>query len=180
MSCLITTGIAKGCRDNVGGIKKVLITNTSNVTAFTPIQDIIGTPSDDGLITGITMNSSAKFYEFIPNKNSSNWTETIQSNLQNGTLGFDQALVMMFAKNEASKRNQIKLMGQATMYAIVLDYNEKYWLLGEKNGLELTAGTSGSGTGPADMNGWNITLSGSEHHPAREVEASIIAAITAA
>ncbi len=180
MSCLLTTGIAKGCRDNTGGIRSVYITNIENITATTPspnnpgLYGTPGTPADVGVITGFTMVATKKFYKFVPNKTSSNWTETIQSNLQNGTIGYEQALKLIFAKNEAAKRNQIKLLGQGTLCIIVHDYNDKYWLLGEMNGLELASGTSSSGTALSDLNGWDITLQGMEHYPAREVDPALI------
>ncbi len=177
MSCLLTSGIAKGCRDNSGGLKRVLITNKSNVSALAPVQGAVGSPADEGIITEITMEEGTYFYEFIPTKMSSNWVENIQSNVQNGTIGYEQVLTLIFGKNEAAKRNQIKLMGQAEMVAIVEDYNNKYFYLGEINGMELSGGSSASGTALTDLNGWNITLTGMEHEPAREVDGSIIDAL---
>ena len=178
MACLLTSGIAKGCRDNSGGIKRVLIANKSKVSSIAPAQGAVGTPEDTGVITSITMASASDyFYEFVPNKMSSNWVENIQSNLQNGTIGYEQVLTLMFAKNEAAKRNQIKLLGQAEVVVMVEDYNNKYWMLGEINGMELSGGNSGSGTALTDMNGWNITLTGMEHEPAREVDSTIVDAL---
>ena len=177
MSCLLTSGIAKCCRDNSGGLKRVLITNKINVASISPVQGETSSPADDGVIDTITMDGSAVFYEFIPNKMSSNWVENIQSNVQNGTIGYEQVLTLVFAKNEANKRNQIKLLGQAELVAIVEDYNNKYFYLGEVNGLELSGGSSASGTALTDLNGWNVTLTGMEHEPAREVTASIVDAL---
>lgn len=178
MSCLLTSGIAKGCKDNMAGIKTVYLTNSINVTAISPVPD--GTsPADVGVIDTITMAASPNqyFYEFTPNKMSSNWVENIQSNVQNGTIAYEQVLTIILGKNEATKRNQIKLIGQAEVVAIVEDRNGKYWLLGEENGLELTGGNSASGTALTDLNGWSLTLTGQEHDPAREVSASIMAAL---
>lgn len=174
MSCLLTSGIAKGCRDNSGGLKRILLANKETIASVTPAQ---GDLNDQGIITAITNSSGAtaqSFYEFIPNKMSSNWVENIQANSQNGTIGYEQVVTLMFAKNEASKRNQIKLMGQAELVAIVEDYNNKYFYLGEINGLEVSGGNSSSGTALTDMNGWTITLQGMEHEPAREVNPTII------
>lgn len=181
MSCLLTSGIQKGCRDNSGGIKRVLIANKSNIATITPEQGATGSPSDQGIITGITMGGSPTtyFYEFVPNKMSSNAVENIQSNLQNGTIGYEQVISLVFAKNEASKRNQIKLLGQAEVVVIVEDYNNKYFLYGELNGMELSGGNGDTGRGLTDLNGWNITLSGMEHEPAREVDPTIIDALIA-
>jgi len=179
MSCKLTAGIAKGCKDNMGGLRKVWLTNKENIASFTPA---IGStsPLDEGIITAITMVTASPeyvFYEFNPNKDSSNWVENIQSNVQNGTIAYEQVLTLMFAKNEAAKRNQVKLLGQAELVAVVLDKNGKYWILGEENGIELSGGNSASGTAMTDMNGWTLTLSGSERHPAREVDDDVIATV---
>ena len=170
MACLLSSGIAKGCKDNAGGLKRILLANTTGASGtgvtFTPS---IGATADD-IITSVAMGASAdKFYEFVPNKMSSNWVENVQSNVQNGTVGYEQVLTMIFGKNEATKRNQVKLLGQAEVYAIVEDYNGKYFLLGEENGLELTGGSSSSGTTLTDLNGWNVVLGGNERVPAREI-----------
>lgn len=159
--CLLNSGWAKGCKDNAGGIKKVLIANTADVASFT---------SATGSVSAITMSAtSSLWYEFVPNKMSSNWVENIQSNPQNGTVGYEQVLTMIFAKNEAAKRNQVQLIAQGEVYAIVIDYNNKYFLLGEFNGLELSGGNSSSGTALTDLNGWTLTLTGMEPYPAQEV-----------
>jgi len=175
MSCNLTAGFTKGCKDNMGGIRKVWLTNKDGINEVTPAVGSTS-PLDEGIITAITMAGSpaAVFYEFTPNKDSSNWVENIQSNVQNGTIAYEQVLTLMFAKNEATKRNQIKLLGQAELVAIVLDKNGLYWYLGEENGLELTGGSSASGTAMTDMNGWTLTLSGSERNPAREVDEDVI------
>ena len=179
MSCLLTSGIAKGCRDNSGGIKKVLLANKSSLWNVTPTAE---SNLDLGLISNINLADSVgaptKFFEFVPNKMSSNWVENFQSNVQNGTIGYEQVLTLIFSKNEASKRNQIKLLGQAEIVAIVQDFNNKYFLLGEYNGLEVTGGKSDSGTNLNDLNGWSITIGGMEPNPAREISEGIIAGLT--
>ena len=166
-TCILTSGIARGCKDNAGGIKRFLIQNTVEVESFTPA---IGGTADFGAITAITMiGATSYFYEFIPNKQSSNYVENVQSNMANGTVGFEQVVTMVFAKNEATKRNQVKILAAAEVYVIIEDYNGKYFLLGEENGLELGGGNSGSGTTLTDLNGWNVQLNGFERHPAREI-----------
>ena len=172
-NCLLTGGIAKGCKDNTGGLKRALIANKSEVTSFTS-----GTGASAGFITAITGATAQEWYEFTPNKQSSNWVENVQANVQNGTIGYEQVLTLMFAKNTAAMRNQISLLGQGETYIIIEDYNDTYWLMGQLNGVDLTGGNSGSGTAMSDMNGWTLTLAGAEPDPARQVESSIIAGLT--
>ena len=166
MSCNLTNGISKGCRDNAGGIVEVFIGNFP--TGYTANEWYLET---DGTITSI---SGLSMYQFSPNKNSSNWVENIQSSIENDTIGYEQVVSLMFSKNEAELRNIIILLGQANLSIIVRDKNEKYWLLGAQNGLQLTGGNGQSGTLLNDMNGWSITIGGNEKYPAYEVSSAII------
>jgi len=173
--CLITDGILReGCYKSVGGILEAYITNKENVTAIVPDLDGIGTPSDEGIVTGITLATSTYFQVFQPNKDSSSWNEEIMSEVPNGTIGYNQSVNLIFAKKDATKRNIIRLLGLSDLIAIVKDMQGKYWLLGEWNGLDLTEGSGESGVMLNDLNGWNITLSGPSKSPAREVDPDII------
>jgi len=168
MACNLTAGITKGCRDNAGGIVEAYIGNFENMTF---------TEGSDGLITAITTGSAAAtdgYYTFVPNKNSSTWGETIQGSLENGTIGYEQAATLVFQKNEAALRNQVKLLGQANLSIIVKDKNEKYWLIGKQNGAELLSGGSSAGTNLTDLNGWTLNFSATEPQPGFEVSGSII------
>jgi hypothetical protein len=62
--------------------------------------------------------------------------------------------------------------------AIVTDRNGNYWLLGSRNGLELTTGTSQTGTAMGDRNGYDVTFTGMEEIPMLSVSGSIVAALT--
>lgn len=169
MSCNLTAGISKGCRDNAGGIVEVYLANYPNDLKFTEVS---------GVITSITGLTSA-FYKFVPNKNSSNWAENIQSSIENGTIGYEQVITLVFSKNDSILRNAIKMLGQANLVAIVRDKNEQYWFLGAQNGLEVTGGGSSSGTLMNDLNGWTITISGTEPQPAFEVSSTLISSLLA-
>ena len=170
MACDLTSGIARGCRDSVGGIVEVYLGNYP--TGYTAQEWF--TSDGAGNITGITGLTA---YTFVPNKNSSNWAENINSSVENGTVGYEQVLTLVFAKNQAATRNTIKLLGQANLVAIVRDRQEKYWLLGAQDALVLNGGNSQSGTALNDLNGWTITLTGMEQYPAEEVASSLISSI---
>ena len=173
MACNLTAGISKGCRDNAGGIVEVYLANYP--TGYTAQEWYTETTGEVTSISGLT----GAMYKFEPNKNSSSWVENIQSSVENGTIGYSQELTMVFAKNQASTLNTIKLLGQANMIAIVRNKNEKYFMLGAQDGVELSAGNSASGAALNDLNGWTITLSGMEPYPAYEVSSSIISALLA-
>lgn len=182
MSCLLTSGIAKGCRDNIGGIKEVYLANkeriaTIAVGATAMLVDTITT------LDALGATAAPAFYTYQVNKVSSVWTDTIAPIASNGGTMYTPSVTMVFGKGEAAKANTVKLMGQSTLVAIVRNNDGKYFLLGGDitanglgNGLELSAGSYSSGTAFTDLNGYTITLSGGENHPAYEVNASAMTA----
>lgn len=184
MACTnLSTSLLKGCNDSTGGIKRFLIANTSAVGAtvptwqFTPEAESV---SDLGIITAISSSSLSSFYQFIPNKFSSKYDESQSSNAATGNVSNTQTITAVFSKNDAAKRNQIKLLAQEEFLVIVQDQNNRYFLLGEENGMSLTTGANTSGTAGTDLSGWTVTLTGTQKYPAREISGSLIAGITAA
>lgn len=169
---LITEGIPKGCDNNAGGVVKIYITDFCNI-------DTITEDSPLGEITGITLESGASFYEFEFNRETSNFTENAVVNIQNGSLFYDQKITLKIPRREKSKRNTLATLMQKDLALIVLDSNGLYWLMGETDGVLVESLPSETGTAKGDFNGYTINLSGQESVQAREVDASIIAALIA-
>lgn len=169
MGCKITSEIIRGCRGNIGGIKRVFIANFEDVASVTP--EITDDNTDTGMITDITMAGTpvAGFYRYEFNKDSSSYTQNFSQDLPSGTGGVVQTINLVFAKNEASKRNAIKMLAQNNTAVIVEDRNGKYWYFGEESGMELMSVESGSGVTMTDRNGYSITLEGRERFNAREI-----------
>lgn len=165
MSCLsLTSNICRGCRDNAGGIKKIYAANVCEVDTIT---DATGT-NDGKAISAITLSVGANWYEFVPNKNSSNWTENINASVENGTIFYEQVVTAVFGKNTQMLRDTVEEIGQSELILVVEDNNGVLWVIGEKgNGAVITGGTSASGTAWGDLNGWNLTLTCDSRVPAR-------------
>lgn len=170
MSCALTQGYTLGCRDSVGGIKEVRFIEFANVTGVAV--------TSGNVVSGITTSGSSKFWKYDLTKQTSQFTETINADQPNGTIHYQQDLQIVLNKMTAALRNELRLLGQNRLMAIVLDRNGVYWLLGSLNGLELSAGTAQTGTAFGDRNGYDITFSAMEEQPMREVQSSIIAALT--
>jgi len=172
MACSnLTAGFTLDCNDSNGGIEKIFIANGA-VESITEAA---------GVITAITVGGSAlapaDFFEFEVPRQTSSFTETVAVSQENGTVTYDQALTMVFNKMEASKRNEILLMAQATSMVVVFkDGNGKYFSVGIERGAYMSAGTATSGTAYADRNGYEITVSGLEASPSFEVTGTIVEA----
>lgn len=160
----ITSGRARGCRDSVGGVIDFYI-------GTKPTSSVWATDDEAGTITGITGFSA---YTFSPNKNSGEWSETIESNLENGTVGYNQTCTMSFNKNEAALRTKVQILAQDNVCIIVRERSGKYFLLGKSEGMELSAGNGGSGRALTDLQGYTLTFSAMEKEPAFEVSATLI------
>jgi hypothetical protein len=171
MSCNLTGGFTLGCRDSVGGIKAVYITELTNKNTLSS--------ATEGLISTFTLDTGKQFWTFELQEELSNFEDKTIGNRENGTVYNEQTLNLIFNKGEVTKRNQIKLIARNKVMVIVLDQNGIYWLLGETNGLELTEGNFTSGTAMGDRNGYAVILAGKETNPAQQVTGSLIATLTA-
>lgn len=167
MSCQLTQGYSFDCRNNVGGIKRVFIGSRDDVSSIS---------ITDGLVTAVTMASN-QFYTYDLTRESSNFSETVNTNVQNGTTFYAQSLEIVLNKLQVNTRNEIILLGQNRLCIIVEDNNSRYWMLGYKNGIDLTGGGSASGTAYGDRNGYTLTFTGSENELAPEVEAAVLLTI---
>jgi len=172
MACSnLTAGILDLCNDGFSGIQKIFLANG-------PVESFTETA---GVVTAITVGGSpltpADFFEFEVPRQTSTFNETITATQENGTLMFQQDITMVFNQMEASKRNSILLMAQATtMVAVALDGNGKYWSIGLEFGAYMASGTATSGQNYTDRNGYEITISGMEKSPSFEVTSTIVEA----
>lgn len=167
MSCYITTGVTLGCSDGLGGIKKIYVIGGAD-------DANLGTLSYDsaGSVTGST--STATFYGFDLKRNTSSLTQTLNKSFENGSVFFQQDLLAVLYKYDAEKRDQLKVLSQNdSLYIIAIDQNDTQYLLGEVNGLYLSAGVAGTGVALGDRNGFELTFTGQEPTPARVIEGAI-------
>jgi hypothetical protein len=160
MSCNLTSGIQLSCRDNVGGVATAYITDFTNIASITK--------NTGDTITQIS--GSGTFYEFQLIRTSSQFTETVNASLENGTVFYTQELVTYFAKLSQDKRNILKTLAQSPRLAVVIvDNNGDSFYLGETYGMFVSAGTSQTGKALGDANGYNITLQALEPNPMNQL-----------
>ena len=157
-SCALTTGFDLDCRDSIGGVKSVRLASLEDYTAMA------ATGASTGAITGWT-TAALDFYKYDQLKETSSLTESINGSSQNGTVFFTPEVVIVLSKLDVTKRNEIKVLSQQRLVAIVEGNDGSYWLVGYENGLELNAGTSATGTAFGDLSGYSLTLSGMEKEP---------------
>ena len=99
-------------------------------------------------------------------KGNSNLEQTINSSRENGTTFYEQVLNLTLPKISQTNSVAIKLLAASNPQVIVEDYNNKLYLIGFRNGTDVTGGTIVTGSAMGDMSGYTLTLTGMEIDPA--------------
>lgn len=164
MACNLTAGIPLGCRDNAGGVANAWITDFDNILSITQ--------STGDTITQIS--GTGTFYAFELIRTSSQFTETVNASLENGTIFYTDELQTYFAKMTQDKRNILKVLAQNQKLAIVFsDNNGTYWFMGQNYGSFISAGSQVSGKALGDQNGLNMTFQALEQQPINSLSGSL-------
>lgn len=165
MACELTTGFTLGCLEGIGGVKEVLIANYDDFETGI----VYGGP--DGEVDGLPGTSgSVKIYRYVPFRNSGSYIETVQKNLETGTLFFSQEVGWTFGKLNQEMRNEFLNVAKAKMIVFVRTNDDQILLVGAGEGAQMTAGTVQSGAQKADLMGYQVTLIAEELSPAVHLE----------
>ena len=167
MSCFISSGIALGCSDGIGGIKKVYIVGGGGeVTGFTY--------DASGEITGATSTSGTTLYGFEVKRNTSSLAQNVTKSFENGTIFFEQVLTIVAFYYSQDKRNLLKILSQNDQLQIIaIDQNDVQYMLGQVNGMYLSGGSAATGTALGDRNGFEFVFTGQEKEPARVIDGAL-------
>ena len=174
MSCYISSAVALGCSDGIGGIKKIYVVGGGgSVTGYT--YDV------DGAITGATSTSGTTLYGFELKRNTSSLSQNTTKNFENGTIFFEQVLTAILFKYDQDKRNQLKVLSQNdNIQIIAIDQNDVQYNLGQVNGMYLSGGSAATGTAFGDRNGFEMIFTGQEHEPANTIIGALASVFTGA
>jgi len=174
MSCDITSGFTLGCRDNTGGLKNIYILSGS----------VDSTSGTTGLLS--ELSGSGTFYKFELTRQTGDFTEAINANIENGTIFYEQTVNAPFHKLQSSTRNQVRVLAKNPDIKMIVETNNgsedgigTFFYLGQTRGLSLTGGQGASGTSFGDLNGYALTFTGQEPEPASELSGSNLAGVLA-
>ena len=170
MACSnITSGVLNGCSSNQGGLDAIFIANG-------PVESIT---ESNGTVSAITVGGSplvpADFFKFEVPRTTSSISETATGDIAQGTVTYAQTAIMVLNQMQASTRDQLKLMFEATnMVVVAKDNNGRYFSIGLLRGAYGETATSTSGVAYQDRNGYEITISGIEKDPMFEIDSAIV------
>ena len=162
MACNLTTGFPLDCLEGIGGVKEVFIANYDDFETGITYDAVTG--EIDGLPT-------ATIYRYVPFRNSGSYIETVQKNLETGTLFFSQEVGWTFGKLAQNMRNEFLNVAKARMVVFVRTNDNQILMVGIGEGAQLTAGTVQSGAQKADLMGYQVTVTAEELSPAVHLEA---------
>lgn len=169
MACSQTlAGLSLDCLNSKGGIKCVYIANFDDVTTVSEA---------DGVITGITMDTTKKFKKYEFRKGTGSMTSTYNADETTGNHYVTTELALVFTRMETAKRIEISALSLGQLAVIVLDSNGVYWYLGKDNYVSASAGGAETGTANSDRSAYTITLSDESDDYPHEVAAAAIADI---
>ena len=172
--CALTQGYELDCREGIGGLKEVYIIEHGNVTAVTEVS---------GVVTTITKATGTRFWKYSLVRETSNAVETISGNEQNGTIFYDQTVNIILNKRQASVRNEVLILARNFLMIVGVENQlnssdqNRAFLYGKDQGLQLLQGQSETGTAWVDRNGYTLPFNGKEQLLAPEVEYSVLATL---
>ena len=162
----VLSGLTKDCSANMGGIVEVLIANFDDVTAVT---------ITDGVVSAITMASSAYFHRYSFAKNTGSLTSTYNIDPASGVKYVTSDLVLQFNRMDTGKRIEISALALGDLAVIVKDANGRYWYLGKDEPVNASAADGATGTARGDANRYAITLQDESLEMPYEVSKTVIA-----
>lgn len=164
MACTLTlAGRGVGCKDALGGIKRIYIAEwEADVWTWDAVAsgEVPGVTITDAAVTEVT------FYTYDMTRGSGSLNQTITSDLTAGTVFFDQVCSVTFNKAATSDIAEISNLVKGRMSVLVEDNNDNWFVMGLKNGVEVTGGTAQTGTAAGDQNGFTLEFSAQEVAPA--------------
>jgi hypothetical protein len=167
MACDLTKGFTLGCLEGIGGVKEVLIANYTDPVSG---NDFISGVTYDAVTGEVDGLPTATIYRYVPFRNSGSYVETVQKNLETGTLFFSQEVQWTFGKLNQEMRNEFLNVAKAKMIVFVRTNDDQILLVGTTEGSQLTAGTVQSGAQKADLMGYQVTTVAENLVPAVHLE----------
>jgi hypothetical protein len=159
MACDLTLGRKEVCKDTVGGIKAIYLSNFEDTT----YADYGFDQTDEDVIDTVDGTPNAFKYEV---RDASSFTQNIQTSAETGTTAFEQVIELTLKKLTKEDHKELKLLSYGRPRVIVQDQNDNYFLAGLHNGCQVTAGTIVTGQAMNDLSGYTLTLTGMERQPA--------------
>ena len=173
MACDITAGRSgKVCKDSLGGNSSVYIWNWSAVG-----DDPFTYDETTGEATAINAGLTT-VYEFELEGDTNTLTQETATDRNTGTSVVTQNLAMTLKKMDAATSATFNFLKGSYNACVVKDRNGNYWACGIDDGLDW-AGTVQTGGAKTDLNGYNVTATGTTKFLAPKLDDATVTAFLA-
>ena len=166
MACDITAGRTEPCKDSNGGLKNMYIVNYASTLLSGATLDA------NEQITDLATQVTAYKFEL---KGANTFDETNENSRENGTSFWTQTGTIVLKKQDLVTQKELKLLSYGRPQILLEDYNGNFRLAGAENGCEVAVNTV-SGGAMGDLNGYNLTFTGTESAMANFVDSAIVGA----
>lgn len=155
MACELANGRLEVCKDAVGGIDAIYFINFGDYSYPTDITYVSTTDTID------TVANVASLYKFEV-KGTNTFDQVVNSNRENGTSYVEQTLTFTLKKQDATTHKTVKLLSYGRPNVVIKNRNNQFFLAGLEHGMELTTANVVNGSAMGDLNGYTLTLVGTE------------------
>lgn len=171
MGCPLTTGYTYvGCKVGIGGIKRILITESANLATSTLLA---------GVYTALTLATGKQFREYLLEKEHGGFTDNVVQSIENNSTVYRPQIDFTIGGLTTTVRNELDLALQNNLLVIVESKAGVYWLFGIDGGMDITTITAETGTKYEDFNGQKVTLVGGSGTRSKEISSSLITTLLA-
>jgi hypothetical protein len=145
MSCDITAGRVRPCKNSLGGLGSLfLFNNLANPFTISA-----------GVVTGINPLLTEVF-EYELEGDGNNVVETLTSDRNTGTSVNSQVITAVLKKIDATTSVQMNLLAYGFPMAVVRDRNGTYHAIGIDDGIDFVVAQA-TGGAKTEMNGYTLT-----------------------
>jgi hypothetical protein len=167
MSCNNLENILLGCDNPVGGIKRLLINSSDNITSITA-------SASTWTINSIGVTGS-QFTQVEFRKNLGTYQEPYTME-PDGAIIYLPEIVIPIHGRDAAKSRKISILAEGQRYLdIIVEDNKGQYIYFEE--MQLSAIADGSGAAKTEASKYTITFTGESEHLAYYVDPSIIAGL---
>ena len=169
MACELTVGHSIDCRDYIGGIKAVYLSNFDNMTSYAETA---------GTMTSMTQVALSSFFTYNLEKENGSFLEAQEGSIETGSNMYTGTLSFTVKKLSAALVQELKLVALSRLWIIIKDNNDNYFSFGAEFGADMLSSEAGTGVAFGDMNGATLNFSSKEKNPMILIPQAVIDTLT--
>ena len=166
-SCALTKGKARGCRTGFAGIKRIDFFEWDAIESAVIVAGVVTLALIDG----------KRAWPYYLEEELGNFKDSGAGSRPNGSYVRTQTLLAPFVNFESNEIDEIELLSQNRLGAVVHYSDGRFRVAGLEVGLMLDSDADDSGTAHEDRNGIEFSFSCKQKHKAPFISASNVLAL---